>query len=73
MVNLKLGIAAILLELGAWSGPLLLGGHTDSALASYLLVHALACVMLSLFLFPLLLLIRNLLTLLLPLLQIITR
>lgn len=54
MVNLKLGIAAILLELGAWSGPLLLGGHTDSALASYLLVHALACVMLSLFLFPLL-------------------
>lgn len=54
MVNLKLGIAAMLLELGAWSGPLLLGGHTDSALASYLLVHALACVMLSLFLFPLL-------------------
>ena len=54
MVNLKLGIAALLLELGAWSGPLLMGGNTDSALASYLLVHALACVMLSLFLFPLL-------------------
>ena len=54
MINLKLGIAALLLELGAWSGPLLLGGQTDSALASYLLVHALACVMLSLFLFPLL-------------------
>ena len=54
MINLKLGIAAVLLELGAWSGPLLLGGQTDSALASYLLVHALACVMLSLFLFPLL-------------------
>lgn len=54
MVNLKLGIAAVLLELGAWSGPLLLEGHTDSALASYLVVHALACVMLSLFLFPLL-------------------
>jgi hypothetical protein len=54
MVNLKLGIAALLLELGAWSGPLLMGGSTDSALASYLLVHALACVMLSLFLFPLL-------------------
>ena len=31
-----------------------MGGNTDSALASYLLVHALACVMLSLFLFPLL-------------------
>ena len=41
MVNLKLGIAALLLELGAWSGPLLMGGSTDSALASYLLVHAL--------------------------------
>ena len=54
MVNLKLGIAALLLELGAWSGPLLMGGQADSALASYLLVHALACVMLSLFLFPLL-------------------
>ena len=54
MINLKLGIAALLLELGAWSGPLLMGGQADSALASYLLVHALACVMLSLFLFPLL-------------------
>lgn len=55
MGNLKLGIAAVLLELGAWSGPALLHGHADSALASYLVVHALACVMLSLFLFPLLL------------------
>lgn len=54
MVNLKLGIAAVLLEFGAWTGPLLLGGSTDSALASYLLVHALASAMLSLFLFPLL-------------------
>lgn len=54
MVNLKLGITAVLLELGAWTGPLLLEGHTDSALASYLVVHALASVMLSLFLFPLL-------------------
>jgi len=54
MVNLKLGIAAVLLELGAWTGPLLLQGRTDSALASYLLVHALASALLSLFLFPLL-------------------
>ena len=55
MGNLKLGIAAVLLELGAWGGPALLNGHSDGALASYLVVHALACVMLSLFLFPLLL------------------
>ena len=54
MINPKLGFAAVLLELGAWSGPLLMGGHSDSALASYLLVHALASVMLSLFLLPLL-------------------
>lgn len=54
MINVKVGIAAFLLELGAWTGPLILGGSSDSALASYLLVHALACVLLSLFLFPLL-------------------
>ena len=54
MVNVKLGIGAFLLELGAWSGPLLLEGRSDSALASYLVVHALACAMLALFLFPLL-------------------
>ncbi|AVO41811.1 hypothetical protein [Simplicispira suum] len=53
MLNLKLGLSALMLELGAWSGPLLLGGHTDSALASYLLVHAFACVLLALFAFPL--------------------
>ena len=55
MGNFKLGIAAVLLELGAWSGPALLNGQADSALASYLVVHAIACVLLSVFLFPLLL------------------
>ena len=54
MLSLKLGVAAVLLELAAWGGPLWLGARSDSALASYLLVHALACVMLSLMLFPLL-------------------
>lgn len=54
MVNFKLGIAAVLLELGAWGSIALWDGRTDMALASYLLVHAFACVILSLFLFPLL-------------------
>jgi len=54
MLNLKFGLSALLLEIGAWTGPMLLTGRTDSALISYLLVHALACLMLSLFLLPLL-------------------
>ncbi|GKT21473.1 tetratricopeptide repeat protein [Acidovorax sp. SUPP3334] len=52
MLNLKFGISALLLEIGAWTGPALLEGRTDAALSSYLLVHAGACLMLSLFLLP---------------------
>lgn len=54
MLNLKFALSALLLEIGAWTGPLLLTGRSDAALVSYLLVHALACLMLSLFLLPLL-------------------
>lgn len=54
MLNIKLGIAAITLEVAAWSGPWLLAEHSDAALASYLLVHAGASVLLSLALLPLL-------------------
>ncbi|CAM3659160.1 tetratricopeptide repeat protein [Paracidovorax anthurii] len=54
MLNLKFGISALLLEVGAWSGPMLLQGRSDAALASYLAVHALACLMLALCLLPLL-------------------
>lgn len=53
MLNFKLGAAAVMLELGAWGGPMWLGARSDGALASYLLVHAIACVLLSLVLFPL--------------------
>ncbi len=53
MLNPKLGLSALLLEVGAWSGPLL-QGHSDHALASYLLLHAVACALLALFLLPLL-------------------
>ena len=54
MLNLKMGLSALALELGAWSGPLLGGSRSDSALAGYLLAHALASLLLSLFLLPLL-------------------
>ncbi|RYF02200.1 MAG: hypothetical protein EOO32_00940 [Comamonadaceae bacterium] len=54
MLNLKFALSALLLEIGAWTGPMLLTGRSDAALVSYLLVHALACLMLSLFLLPLL-------------------
>jgi tetratricopeptide (TPR) repeat protein len=53
MLNPKLGLSALLLEVGAWSGPLL-QQHSDDALAAYLLLHAVASVLLTLFLLPLL-------------------
>lgn len=53
MVNPKLGLSALLLEVGAWSGPLLYQ-HSDQALAGYLVLHALASALLALFLLPLL-------------------
>lgn len=54
MINLKLGLGALALEMGAWSGPLLLDSRSDAALASYLLAHAAASVLLALTLLPLL-------------------
>lgn len=54
MLSTKLGLSAVLMELAAWSSPLLLHGHSDAALASYLLAHALASALLALFILPLL-------------------
>lgn len=54
MLSSKLGLSALLMELSAWSGPLLLHGHSDVALASYLLLHSGASVLLALFVVPLL-------------------
>ncbi len=48
MFNYKLGSYAVLLELGAWSGGLLLRGHSDAVLVWYLLVHAAASGVLAL-------------------------
>lgn len=54
MLNLKLGLSALGLEVSAWSGAWLLTGRSDAALASYLLLHAAASLLLSLSLLPLL-------------------
>ncbi len=54
MLNLKLGLSALGLEIGAWSAGLLQQEHSDTALLSYLLLHGAASVLLSLSLLPLL-------------------
>lgn len=54
MLNSKLGLWAVMVELGAWAGPVLLDGNSEAALASYLLTHAAASVLLALFTLPLL-------------------
>lgn len=54
MLSLKWGLAALGLELGAWSGTWLLSERSDAALASYLLLHAAASALLALSLLPLL-------------------
>ena len=54
MLNLKLGLAALGMEASAWTTVALLYERSDAALAGYLLLHALACVLLSLTLLPLL-------------------
>lgn len=54
MLNSKLGLWAFTIELAAWAGPALLDGRSDAALLSYLLIHALASVVLALFTMPLL-------------------
>ena len=46
MLNLKLGLSALGLEVSAWSGAWLLAERSDAALASYLLLHAAASVLL---------------------------
>jgi len=51
MLNPKIGIIAFLLEASAWGS--LLQSHSDQALASYLLLHALASALLALFILPL--------------------
>lgn len=53
LLDLKFGLTALALEVGAWSSARLLAEHSDTALASYLVVHALASVLLSLALLPL--------------------
>ncbi|QXL83253.1 hypothetical protein [Comamonas sp. NLF-1-9] len=52
MLNLKLGLSALLLEGGAWSVAVLWREHSDAALASYLVMHLAASVLLALLLFP---------------------
>lgn len=47
MASLKLGLSALLLEIGAWSGVLLIDGGTDQRLAWYLLVHLGASLLLA--------------------------
>lgn len=54
MLNTKWGLWAVLMELTAWAGPVLLDGHSDAALLSYLFAHAGACALLALFTLPLL-------------------
>jgi len=54
MLNIKWGLTALGLELGAWSGTWLLSERSDAALASYLLLHAAASALLALSLLPLL-------------------
>jgi len=54
MLNLKLALAALGMEASAWTTLALLQERSDAALAGYLLLHALACVLLSLTLLPLL-------------------
>lgn len=51
--DIRAGLAALALETGAWSGLTLLDGRPDAALASFLLLHALASVLLALALLPL--------------------
>jgi len=49
MPQLKFAIYALMLEIGAWSGPAFLGSRSDAVLAWYLGVHLLASLALSVF------------------------
>ena len=48
MLNQKLALYAVLLEIGAWNGGRLFEGNSDAVLAWYLLVHAGASALLAL-------------------------
>lgn len=54
MINHKLGIYALLLEINAWSGPLFLESGSDALLLWYLGEHALASLLLGFFAWTLL-------------------
>ena len=54
MLSTKLGLSAVLMELAAWSGPVLFNSHSDAALISYLIAHAIASTLLALLILPLL-------------------
>lgn len=54
MLNSKLGLWAVVTEIGAWAGPALLDGSSEAALAAYLLSHAGASVLLAMFALPVL-------------------
>lgn len=54
MLNLKLGLSALALEISAWGGPLLLREQSDAALLVYLLGHGGASLLLAVMLLPLL-------------------
>ena len=49
MLNAKLGLSAALLEINAWSGPLLFESNSDLVLLWYLGGHALASLLLAAF------------------------
>lgn len=49
MLNLKLGLSAAVLEINAWSGPLLFESNSDLLLLWYLATHALASLLLASF------------------------
>lgn len=54
MINHKLGVYALLLEINAWSGPLLLNSSSDAVLLWYLTAHAGASALLGFFAWSLL-------------------
>jgi len=53
LLDIRAALAALALEIGAWSSLPLLAGRSDAALAAFLLLHALASVLLAVALLPL--------------------
>jgi tetratricopeptide (TPR) repeat protein len=54
MLNPKLGLSALLMEMTAWTGPAMMSSQSDGALLSYLVGHGFASVLLALFVLPVL-------------------